>query len=49
MVNNKLNTLIEIVREIDRILCIQGHYDYSSEKVIEEIGKQIDKAREVIK
>ena len=45
---NKLNTLISIVKEIDRILGIQGHYGYSSDKVIMEIGKQIDRAREII-
>lgn len=42
------NTLTEILKEIDRILCIQGHYDYSSDRVIEEIGKQIDAARKII-
>lgn len=47
--NIETNHLRDIIQEIDRILCIQGFYDYTESKVIQEIGKQIETAKEIIK
>jgi len=36
--------MIKILKEMNDILCVHGHYDYSDEKTLYALGCQLDKA-----